>query len=264
MPVEKCSRCGRVAKIEETSQCLRCGEMIFVKSKQARGKDRKIVSSIILAFLLLGGTAAVVTYFILQQREKAVIASEKQQFAGFDTINFKADAGSVDAAVKTLPDGFRINPPNIDTIKRNVDEFESSNQKSEKSAVTGLSSRFDRKGSQSVGYKITSSSLIDLEPLQFDYVKAPGNRLVCFILYRAKLGILETGASPLQMPLDPVTRKPLGRKLEGKKVGEREVTETARYDYENGMWTFNRAGISDLERMKQIDQIRIDAKIGAQ
>jgi len=264
MPVAKCSRCGHFSNIEETSQCVRCGEMIFVKSKQARVKDREIGSTIILAFLILGAAALGATYFILQQREKAIITLEKKQFAGFDTLNFKADPDSVNAAVKTLPEQFQINPPNIDKIKGNVDEFESSKQKSEKTAVSGLSSRFDRKGSQSVGYKTTSSSLIDLEPLQFEYVKAPGNKLVCFVLYRATLGILESSATSFPMPLDPVTRRPLGQKAEGKKVGEREVKETARYDYENGMWTFKQAGISELERMKEIDQLRIAAKTSPQ
>jgi hypothetical protein len=235
--------------------------MLFVAPKPTGLTSRKIISAAIFLILMLGGAAYGVTYFISAQQEKARLEAEKKQFADFDTLNFKTDADSVANAMKSLPAQFNVQPPYTDLIKRNVDEFESTRQKSEKDSYTTISSPWTGKGNSIPGYSTTSYSVIELQPLQFDYVKGAGNKLVCFVLYQARLEVFNTGVSMFPQPLNPVTKQPLNNnKDRGKKVGEREVKETARYDFENGGWVFKSAGITDVSRFTEIDKVRIEAK----
>jgi hypothetical protein len=243
--------------------------MLFVQPKEVAAKNRKIISSMIFAVLALGLAAYGVTYFISQQREKARLEAEKKEFAAFDMINFKTDADSVANAMKSLPPQFNQQPPYTDLIKRNVSEFESVQKKSERTAQPTLSStvRFKNGSAQVPGYSVTGNtittySVIELQPLQFDYVKGAGNKLVCFVTYQARLGVFQRAADLNKDFQHPALKQqaPYVSKDPGKKVGEREVRETARYDFENGSWVFKDAGISDINRLKEIDQVRIEAK----
>ena len=267
MPVTKCSKCGRVSNIEVNSPCLSCGEMIFVKSKQAAAKDRKIISSVILAVLVLGLAAFGAIYFISTQREKARVEAEKKPFAAFDMISFKADAASVSDALKSVPTEFNVQPPYTDLIKRNVNDFETGKQMAEtkKPLTAPVSVKQEApRAAPTFANTATLYSVIDLQPLQFDYIKATGNRLACFVTYQAKLAIYEKPLKPFgYTKIEPSKDSPTGLDL-GKKVGEREVKETAHYIYETGGWKLIEAGINDIDRIKQIDKIRIEAKTGRQ
>ena len=265
MPVIKCHLCGHFSNYEKTTNCSRCSTLIIIqpKIKQKASRTQKIVLSIFFSLLLLGGIAYGATVFISMQEEEAKLAAEKKEIESFDYITFNTDADSISKAVETLPKQFNSpQPPSLEELKNSVGRFVSTKTDKQQEMHQTLSSKYTV-GSDPVSTPITVTyKLSDIQPLQYNYVRGKGNTLVCFVNYRAVIGIFKNSTS-----INPVYSREAGgtiyKKLEGPSEisnGDSTVNETARYVFSNGVWSFVEAGLTELNWKMKMNEIRVEAR----
>ena len=127
-----------------------------------------------------------------------------------------------------------------------------------------------------------TNQILDLKILDFSYVKAPGKKLVCFVRYEVTTGVFQYVSSdkdtsnPIRSgfpgaksapynakpePIDPL--KPWSKPI-GNKIKDIVGVENARFEMEDGKWVMKVTGISESDKVKQIDELKTGAKIAPQ
>ena len=97
-------------------------------------------------------------------------------------------------------------------------------------------------------------SILDLALIDYNYVKARGDKLVCFIKYSIRTG--QFSSSIKENALDSVKPTETGPDT---KVKDWTATENARYELENNKWVIKESGISELGKLRQIDELKASA-----
>jgi hypothetical protein len=297
MKIIKCLKCGFISPIGESLSCKRCSNKLkSVNTAQQRTlKILNILSGIILCLLVVGITTYFINDYVSTQQEKARLELEKKAYETFNEISFKADPDSINNALKLLPPQYNSpQPPDLNLVKGSVvgsisgketitpietstrtksiakTEFRC-NSGQVIGSVGGAVMSTGGCGNYTTGsYEIqeqhddnpavnfiTTYSIVEIKPIQYDYVRGFGNKLVCFVTYEASMGAFKRTQRQEELKINPIYRKP---KPIGNQIDQFTVKETAVYELEKGVWNFRKAGLKDVDRFKEISNVMIQAK----
>jgi len=232
--------------------------------------------------------------------ERAQRNAEKKQAemaANFDYIRFDNEPAAIDKAFKLMPAKFNVKPPELEVFKaelsaelskKNHDNYISRQRQNgtyerkqqlmptyNQGTVTHMGSgsggtmttggpgptsvTVQMKRFEEVQTKYANKYLVtDLSVADYNYVKAQGDKLVCFVKYSAKLGQFQT--SNTVQPYNPVQPRQAENTNLGTKIKDWTVSENALYEYENNKWVLKEMGISDLDKLGRIDELKASAQ----
>lgn len=231
--------------------------------------------------------------------DRARANEEKKQLemsANFDNLRFDNNEAAINNALKMVPAKFNVQPPDPEKFKADLsaeiakkdhDNYTSTNRQTgtydytqklqptyNQGSLTymqpgGGMTTTGGPGPTSVTMKMKAFEkvetkyankyvLMDLSVTDFNYVKAPGEKLVCFVKYSAKTGQFQSSSTV--QPWNPTQPASPSNPNLGTKIKDWTATENARYEYEEGKWTLKTAGISELDKMRQIDELKAAAK----
>lgn len=247
--------------------------------------------------VLIAGWFGVSTLLEWKSERARILAERKDAdaVASFDYLKFENDENAIENALKHLPARFSFKPPTAELFQKElaatmaykdtlaykrerrdggiqtVTKHLVSNDPITRERASEITQGGIPKGGNVYEYRervfenvetrtVNSHKILDLKLIDFSYVKAPGDLLVCFVRYEVKTAVFQTNTETVQeyRPSDPA--KPDQPKPIGNRIRDDVATENAKFEFKEGRWYLSTTGISDLEKLKQVNELKASAK----